>query len=171
MPVLLAILAAIGGAIWWYIRSNPREAIGTAQDLTETLINAPRRIKFRRQTNAHPVEGIEDPRIALAAIGQSFIELDGLPTQEQRDQLHLSLRTQLGCDAEEAEEMEVVGRWLMSQCQGAAEAIPRLARRLKKLDDGRAWDELQTLLQALVGETMTSKQEAAIEDLRLAFRK
>ncbi|WP_370399045.1 hypothetical protein [Sulfitobacter sp. JB4-11] len=171
MPIIIAILTAIAGAIWWWARNNPREAIHTAQDVATTLKNAPRRLAFRRQTNAHPVEGIDDPRIAICAIAQSFLELETLPTIEQRKQLHMLLRSQLRCTEEEAEEMEVLGRWLVTQCNGAREAVPRLGRRLKKVDDGKAWDQMQELLMALADGDLSPAQVVAIDDLRVAFKR
>jgi len=171
MHILIAILTAVGGTIWWWARMNPREAIDTASDLATTAINAPRRIAFRRKTGQHPVEGIDDPRIAICAIAQAFLEVDGLPTQETRDQLHVLLRKKLRCSEEEAHEMEVLGRWLMTQCDGPIYAIPRLGKRLYKLDDGRAWDTLQDVLQPLVLGELSQGQINAIDDLRLAFKK
>lgn len=171
MPILILILGAVGGAIWWWVRSNPREALDVAQDAATTLKNAPRRLAFRRQTNAHPVEGIDDARIAVCAIAQAFIELDDLPTQEQRKRLHVLLRSKLRCDEAELDEMEVLGRWLHTQCNGPKPAITRLARRLKKIDGDASWDLLRDVLMGLVEGELSSGQTDAIEDLRVAFRK
>lgn len=171
MHIVILALTAIGGAIWWWARANPREAIDTAADLVTTARNAPRKLAFRKQTNAHPVEGIDDPRIAITAIAQAFIELDALPTQEQRDALTGVMATQLDCTNDEITEMEVLGRWLVTQCQGAKLAVPRIARRLKKIDDGQSWNRLQSVLGELVQDTLSSSQESAIEDLKLAFRR
>lgn len=171
MPILIAILTAIAGAIWWWARNNPRDAIHTAQDVATTIKNAPRKLAFRRQTNAHPVEGIDDERIAICAIAQSFLELDTLPTIEQRKHLHMLLRSKLRCSDEEAEEMEVLGRWLVTQCNGAREAVPRLGRRLKKIDDGGAWDRMQDVLMPLVEGDLSPSQTDAIDDLRIAFKR
>lgn len=171
MHILILILTALGGALWWWVRNNPREAIDAAGDLATTVQNAPRRLAFRRQTNAHPVEGIDDPRIAICAIAQAFLELDDLPTREQRQSLHLMLRKELRCSEEEAEEMEVLGRWLVEQSNGAQQAVPRLARRLYKIDGDASWDVMQDVLVGLVTGGLSHRQKQAVEDLRLAMRK
>ncbi len=171
MPILLAILAAVGGAIWWWIRNNPRDAIDTAADVATTIRNAPRKLAFRKQVNAHAVEGIDDERIAICAIAQSFIELDDLPTAEQRKHLHVLLRTKLRCSDDEAREMEVLGRWLMTECNGAKEAVTRLGRRLHKIDAGGAWDRLQAVLMPLAGDQLSQSQISAIEDLKIALKR
>lgn len=171
MPILIALLTAVGAAIWWWVRHNPREAIDLAADAATTLKNAPRKIAFRRQTNAHPVEGIDDHRIALCAIAQAFIELDELPTREQRDRLHVLLRSTLRCSSQEAQEMEVLGRWLIPQCGGAEAAVTRLGRRLYKLDGDASWDLLQGILSDLVSGNLSQAQIGAIDDLKRALRK
>ncbi len=171
MPIIILILSAVGGALWFWVRSNPRDAYFVAKDAATTLKNAPRRLAFRRQSNAHPVEGIDDPRIAVCAIAQAFIELDDLPTQEQRQKLHIALRSQLRCDEAEAEEMQVLGRWLLTQCNGPASAIQRLAKKLRKIDGDNSWDTLRDILMGLVENELSSRQTNAIEDLRIVFRK
>ncbi len=171
MPFLLLILSALGGAIWWWVRNNPRDALNVASDVATTVKNAPRKLAFRRQTNAHPVEGIDDHRIAICAIAQAFIELDDLPTREQRDKLHVLLRSRMQTSEEEAQEMEVLGRWLITQCDGAKPAISRLGRRLHKIDGNASWGLLQEILMDLVDGTLTYGQIGAIEDLKLALRK
>lgn len=171
MPILLMILTAIGGAIWWWVRSNPRDAIDLAADTAMTLKNAPRRIAFTRQTRAHPVEGIDDPRIAICAIAQSFAELDDLPTQETRQKLHVLVRSKLQASEEEAEEMEVLGRWLMTQCGGPEQAINRLGKRQFKIDGTASYALLQDVLSGLVSGELSARQVSALDDLRVAFKK
>ncbi|MEP4196650.1 MAG: hypothetical protein ABJL99_13555 [Aliishimia sp.] len=171
MPILILILSAIGGAIWWWAKQNPRDAIDTAQDVVTTIRNAPRRLAFRQQTKGHPVEGIDDSRIAVGAIAQAFLELDGLPTQEQRQTLFAALRTKLRCTEEEAREIETLGRWLIDQCNGPSQAISRLARRLYKIDGDSSWEVLQDILSSLVTGELPQSQIDEIDDIRLALRK
>jgi len=171
MPILILIATVIGGAIWWWIRSNPRDALDIAVDTAQTVRNAPRKMAFRKQTKAHPVEGIDDPRIAIAAIGAAFIELDDLPTKEQRDKLSAAMFSILDCLKDEATEMEVLARWLVTQCDGAKSAVPRLARRLKKIDDGQSWSRLERLFAELVQDELSANQQDAIGDVKLAFKR
>lgn len=171
MPIVILILGALGSAIWWWVRSNPRDAFHAAQDVATTIKNAPRKLAFRRQVNAHPVEGIDDYRIAICAIAQAFIELDDLPTLELRKRLNVLLRSKLRCGEAEAEEMEVLGRWLHTQCNGPRSAIPRLSRKLYKIDGDASWNLLRDILMELVETDLSTKQVDAIDDIRVAFRK
>ncbi len=170
MPVIILILSAVGGAIWWWVRSNPDKAVYAAQDAVTVARNAPRKLAFRKQLNAHPVEGIDDARIAICALAQAFIELDDLPTKEQRERLHFLVRTKLRTSEEEGEEMEVLGRWLIGQCNDASSAVTRLARRLKIIDGTASWDLLQEILMDLVNGDLSEGQVGAIDDMKRALR-
>lgn len=114
---------------------------------------------------------IDDLRIAICAISRAVIELDDLPTKEQRERLHFLLRTKLRCTEDEARELKVLGRWLQGQCQDPAAAISRLARRMNKIDGDASFDQLQAMLEDLVGDTLSASQISAIGDIRQAFRR
>lgn len=170
MAFIVLILTTLGGILFWWVRQNPGDAVNIAQDAVTVARNAPRKLAFRRQHNAHPVEGIDDARIAICGLAQAFIELDDLPTQDQRKKLATMLRTELRASAEEAEEMEVLGRWLMGQCQSPQAAVTRLSRRLYKIDGDASWGKLQTMLMALVGDDLSVAQADAITDMKRALQ-
>lgn len=169
MHIIILVLTAVGGAIFWWARQNPRDAIGVAQDAVTVARNAPRKLAFRKQHNAHAVEGIDDPRIAVCALAQAFLELDNLPTLDQRRHLDVLLRTELRCSADEAQEMEVLGRWLVGQCQSPDAAVTRISRRLFKIDGDASWGMLQNMLTQLVGGELSDGQVTAIADMKRAL--
>lgn len=170
MHILIAILAAVGGAIWWWIRANPRDALSVADDAVTLVRNAPRKIAFRRQTREHPVEGVDDTRLAITAIALAFLNLDDLPTRDDLQRLTLVLRKHFKLSAEEAEEMEVLAKWLQTQCGGAAECVSRVGRRLYKIDGSQSWDELTEVMQQALGEDLSPRQRDALEDLRVILK-
>jgi len=171
MPIIMLVLAAVGGAIWFWIRNNPREALDVAQDAATTLKNAPRRMSFRRATNQHPVEGIDDPLVLVGVIAQCFVSLDDTPTKDQYDLLHVQLRTHLRCSEEDAQEMQVFGRWIADQSGGPETAVPRLSRRLRKVDGNASWALLQGLLGDVVSGALSTRQTEAIADLAREFNR
>ncbi|SFI91209.1 hypothetical protein [Jannaschia pohangensis] len=165
MPILIAILVAVGGAILWWARSNPRDALSVADDAITIARNAPRKIAFRRQTKGHPVDGIDDPTLAIIALGEAFIELEDLPTREDRQRLHVLVRQMWRMTEEDAEEAEALARWLVGQCGSPSSAIDRIGRRLAKIDDGTAWSELQPLLASLGEDGLSEGQSSAFDEL------
>ncbi len=166
MAIIVAILTALGGALWFWARSNPRDALGTAGDILTTARNAPRRMAFRRQTKGHPVEGIEDPVLAGATLGTAFLELDDLPTREDRQKLHVLIRRIWRLSEEDTQETLSLARWLLGQCGGGPATLDRVGRRLYRLDGGESWPDIDTLLSALGEGGMTERQTEAFDDLR-----
>ncbi len=80
MPVILAILGAIGAALIYYIRT--RGPIDSGRDLIEAAHDvrlAARRFGFKRNASRHPAEDIDDPKVAIGGIAVAFLEMDDLP--------------------------------------------------------------------------------------------
>jgi len=171
MPFIIALVGIIITAYIWANRaSRARDVAGDVMDMANDVRLAARRFGFRRQTNIHPVESIENPRLAVAAIATSFIELDDLPTTELRQRLTIQLRSKLRADPEEAQEMEVLGRWFMTECGGAEPAIARISRKLYKLDGPQQLEPLMDILKGTVTGDLSAKQRDALEDIQRAMR-
>lgn len=174
MPILIALIGAAITAFIWYTRAQrgadaARQVIGAAQDLK----NAPRRIGFRRRANQHAVEGIEDPEVAIGALAVAFVELDDLPTAETRKAMDISLRKHLNLDAETAQEIAVLGHWLVEECHGASPAFDRIAKKLRKLDGNAAFQRLMAVLGDIAGfdgGSPSARQSDALADLARIFR-
>jgi hypothetical protein len=175
MPYIVALLGLIGAAYFW--ASRVRNAGYMAQDLADMagdVMGAARRIGFRGRANVHPVESIDDPAIAIAALGTAFMELGGLPTQEQRDALSAALQRHARRSATDAEEEMILGRWLVSECKGAEAAIARLARRLCKLDRVGSFEPLMWVLNdvgvAARGGMLSEGQKDALAEIARTFK-
>lgn len=170
MPFIIALLGIIGAAYFWAQRArNARDMVGDVADMANDVRLAARRFGFNRKMNVHPVESIEDPRLAIAAIGSAFLELDDLPTAEQRKLLQVQIRSKLRANAEEAEEMEILGRWFMSECGGADPAVARISRKLYKIGGAQQMEPLLELLKASV-TTLSDRQRDALDDIKRAMR-
>lgn len=171
MPFLIALLGIVGAAFYWTNRArNTRDMAGEVLDMANDVRLAARRFGFKRQSNIHPVESIQDPRLAIAAIAAAFIELDDLPTAEDRKRLMVHLRSTLRADAQEAEEMEVLGRWFMTECGGPAPATARLSRKLYKLGGSEQLPPLIEVLKGSVIGDLSDKQRDALDDIQRALR-
>jgi hypothetical protein len=145
------------------------DLIGVASDVK----NAARRIGFRRRANQHPVEGIDDPNLAIGALAVAFLEMDDLPTSETRTQMDLSLRKHLNIGANTAQEIAILGRWFVEECHGPVQAFPRLAKKLHKLDGATYFNDLMAVLSDITQTSAggpTPRQSEALTDLARIFR-
>ncbi|WP_411891115.1 hypothetical protein [Yoonia sp. SDW83-1] len=172
MPILIAIIGAATAFYFFVIRARNAANIATdMMDMANDVRLAARRFGFKRQTNLHPVESIEDPNLAITAIALSFLELNDLPTQDQRNAMVVQAQSTLGISKTDAEEMMVLGRWLMNECNGADGAISRISRKLFKLDGANGFDPLMTLVKsALPEDGLNDKQRDALDDIKRAFK-
>ncbi|KPP92030.1 MAG: hypothetical protein HLUCCA08_06845 [Rhodobacteraceae bacterium HLUCCA08] len=174
MPVILGLLALAAGVVFWMMRAQG--AANTARDVADMAQDvrlAARRFGFRRRADIHPAESIEDPKLAVAGIAVAFAELDDLPTAEDRARLHVALRAVLRMSDADAQEMEVLGRWLMTQCGGPDATIARLSRKLFRLDGGGhadALDDILTRITDAAGKAPSRRQAEALEDIARALR-
>lgn len=174
MPVLIAIAAAAAAVLWWMYRA--RTAAGVASELAYAatdVLNAARRFGFRRRANAHPVDGIERVDIATGALALAFVELDGLPSSEMKGALTQALVRQFALVGKDAEEILVLGHWLVGQCNGAQPAVERLAKRLYQIDGSNALQPVMQVLKEVAlagGGTLSPRQKDALEDIARHLR-
>lgn len=162
--VILGVISAAG--VWYWRLSMARDAAREISNVVGDLANAPRRFGFRRRANAHPVEGVEDPALAITAIATAFLDLSGMPTREDQVALAGVLNSQLGVPADDADEMMILGRWLVGECQGPQPAITRITRRLAKLDQA-AFQKLLPVLNAIGSRqgSLSAGQRDALDEI------
>ena len=173
MPALIALVGLISAAAFFLLRArNAANAASDLVDMAQDARAAARRFGFRKRANVHPVESIEDPAVAVATLAVAFLELDALPAREQQMALGRGLQRELNLSLTDAEELVVLGRWMMSECGGAEPAITRVARKLYKLDAGRSFPPLMGVVKEITaeGNGLSAKQTRALEDIKKAFR-
>lgn len=172
MPFLIGILGLLAAAGFWAWRiRNAAQVSRDLADMAGDVVSAARRLGFRRRANVHPVESVEEPELATAALGVAFLELSSLPSAEQQKALSQSLQTHCALSQTRADEMMIVGRWLVSECKGPQSAVPRLTKRLYQLDK----TGFQTLLAVLndVGQAaggLSPRQRDALDEIARIMR-
>ncbi|WP_172298621.1 hypothetical protein [Pseudoruegeria sp. HB172150] len=174
MPFVIAGLGALIALYYFFLRAS--SAAHLASDLLGAATDvglAAHRFRFRQKANTHPVESIEDERIAIAGLAAAFLELDMLPTKEKQERLTREIRYVLDVTGPEAVELLVLGRWLVGQCGTVDSAIARLSRKLFKLSGSAAVTPLLTIVRntlAPEGETLNDRQCGALADVSRALR-
>jgi uncharacterized tellurite resistance protein B-like protein len=128
MHILLAALAiAVGVGLWlWRARIAAQAFTDTADDIRAAL----RRFGHHRTANVHPLDGIEDARLAAAGILAAFANMDGPLGREQIAAIAEECRRAFDVRSEEAEDIGAYGRWLIQQSSNMDESVRRLARNL-----------------------------------------
>lgn len=170
MHIVLAVIGIVAAVYFFVMRArNAAEMTNELMDVADDVRAAARRLGFRRNKAQHPMDAVDDPNTAAATIAVAFIELDDLPSAEQQDNLLRSLQSTLRVDKSEAEELMVLGRWLMTQCNGPTPAITRAARKLYKMI-GSDVGPLMELLTSASKDGLSDKQSDALDEIKRAFR-
>ena len=174
MPFLIALAGIVIAAYVWANRA--RDAAHMASDIADMAGDvraAARRFGFSRRANIHPAESIENPNVAAAALATAFIALDDMPTKDQKDKLHVVLRKVLQIDDADAQELMVLGHWLVNECNGPQPAMTRLSKKLYRLEGPSALTPLMDIIQGVIpndNNDLSEKQREAIAELKTAFR-
>lgn len=170
MHIVVAVLGILGAVYFFVMRArNAAEMTSELLDMADDVRAAARRLGFRRMKAMHPVDAIEDPNTAAATVAVAYMELAGMPTEETRNALIVAMQSNLQVDKTEAEELLVLGRWLMNECQGADPAVARASRCLYKLTSGDI-GPLMEILKSVSADPLGDRQREALDDIRRAFR-
>ncbi|WJS84236.1 hypothetical protein [Paracoccus sp. TOH] len=172
MPALIAILGLILAAgVWAWRLRMAKQALDDVSGIAGDVIAAARRLGFRRRMNAHPVESIEEPSLAISALGLAFLDLASLPTAEQLKSLKQAVRKELAVSEIKTDEMLIVSRWLVNECKTPQMAIGRLGKRLAQLDR-TGFQPLLAVLGGMEGgtDTLSPRQRDALDEIARIFR-
>jgi hypothetical protein len=174
MPFIIGLIGLIFAAYVWAQRIRAAgQMTNELANMASDVISAAKRFGFSRKLNLHAVESVDDPKLATAACGLAFLELEGLPTAEQHDALTRSLQTNLEMAHDKAQEALILGRWLLSESGGAAPGFTRILRRLYKLQGRDALTPLMGVLNDTAQFSSTGlspKQKDALEEVTQTFR-
>ncbi len=174
MPVLLAILALAGAALFWMNRArNAAHVASEVADMAETVLGAARRFGFRRKADRHPVDSIEDKKVAIGGLATAFMELSGLPTTEEKKALVVGLQSSLDLSHADAEEMTILGHWFVNCCNGPQPAVARLARQVNRLAGAEGLTTSMEVIQRIAeagGGVLSPQQGEALDEIKRVFR-
>ena len=110
----------------------------------------------------HPVDCIDDPRLAALAIVAGCIELEIDWTRRTQRHVILESETHFSVRLDEAVSMIGVARWLASQGD-AHETLHRLARRLQFLVQGEEYDDLAMTIEMIRRRVLQKTTDLMVE--------
>ncbi len=175
MHIIIGILGLAAGAyFWWWRLRNAADMASDVANAANDVRLAARRFGFKRKTNLHPVESVEDTRVAAAGVLSALLAQDTIPSAERRKTMLVQMQSVFGCDKSEAEELALLGHWLVGQCGTPSAAVSRLSRRLAKLAGAEALPDLERIIQAIYapdGTALPDQIRDAMTDIKSRFRK
>ncbi len=150
MPILLFIIGvATTVGIWYWRMKRAGELVGDIAGAAQDVRNAARRFGFRRKTNVHPVDSLDDARVAAVGAVLAVAASDGDLTAGELDAARDEAMATFGIDAAEATEMVALARWTVGQCGNTDNAVYRLTRRTRALAGTEVRDDLERMARTV----------------------
>ncbi len=139
LAILLSVLGALG-FIFWRMHSASqaaREIIDTADEARGFW----RRLQWGRKVSVNPLDAIEDPREAAAAMMVVLAQSDGEMTERERTAILGLLVETFQANGRQAEEFLAHARWLVRDSRDPDNCFRRVQALLrKKLQPGERRD-------------------------------
>lgn len=150
MPILITIIGLLTAAgIWFYRIRAAKDVAGEMFDMANDVRLAAKRFAYKRNNSTHPIDGIDDARLAAAGIMAIAAEMDGAITaNEQRVMRDQAVNT-FDCSTEDAEEFVIFGHWLASQGTNRHETTRRLIKRTISLGGMETLPDLIKMVTAV----------------------
>ncbi|MEL6479585.1 MAG: TerB family tellurite resistance protein [Pseudomonadota bacterium] len=170
MPFILTILGLLGAvAIWYWRMRMARHAAGEVAGAARDVKHAARRFAYRRRSDKHPADCVEDPRLAAAGIAAAIAAMDAPLSQAEIKALGTEARVVFKVDPAEAQDIAAFGRWIAGQCQTPSEAVRRLARVVQAEAGVEAGEDLlrmATRVATADGARLGDDEEASLATIR-----
>jgi uncharacterized tellurite resistance protein B-like protein len=151
MAILLAILGAVGGAIFWLWRIQQAAHIARdVADAAEGLANLPRKMRFKHKAGKQGVDHIDDPREAAAALIYGAAKCAGEVSTEQRAAIEADIVALFEIEDEFASELLARAAWHVSALIDPLNAVNKLTDKLAQRVDRKDLADLAVLIENAV---------------------
>ena len=174
MHIVIGLAAIIGGIVFWVLRARmAANAASELADIAGTMAGAVRRFGFRRRHDMHPVDCIDDHTLAAGALTVAVLDLGAGQTDQTRTKHLVALQHYFAISRDEAEELLVMGQWMINECNGPGPATTRLAKRLMKLPGPHGLAAPLNVINDVASSTggLTDTQSDTLHDLHRIFRR
>ncbi len=173
MQILAALIGLIGViAIWqWRVRAA-RDAGNQIAEGVHDIRLAVRRLMHEKKYNRHPVDSVEDPRLAAAGVIVAVATMDAPISQREIEALRKAARETFEVTDREALDIVSFGRWIAGQCETNGEAVRRLSRVVQQRAGAEAAPDLIRIVTEVAtadGNELGEQETDALDTVRRAF--
>ena len=169
MHILLAIVGALGavGVLLWRMQmaaNATRDIVSTAHDAGRFF----RRWSWFRKANANPLDLIEDPREAAAAMMVAAAQYDGALSAREEEAILEQMRAHFGTDERTAADLLARGRWLAKSTADLGQTFHRASAIIRSRCTREEQQSLIEMLRAVAAADGRTEGVVKVEIDRLA---
>lgn len=173
MGAFLGVLAVIGLVllVWWRFLDARRTSAGTPAGARDVRLNI-RRLMHGRSDAEHPVEAVDDPRLAAAGVVVAVATMDGPISQAEIGRLTRAAQDTFEISEREALDVLSFGRWIAGECATNAEAVRRLSKIVLRTAGPEAGPDLVRMIEDVAtagGSELGPEERDAIAIVRHDF--
>lgn len=150
MHILAMIVAALGGIA--FVLWRMQQAANAARDIADAandMGGLVRRWRWSRKANTNPLDLVDDPREAAAAMMVAVAQADGPLTEAERTRILAEMADKFGASSSHAEELLARARWLTRDSLDAGNVMRRLQGPILKSLGPTERRELVAMLEAV----------------------
>jgi uncharacterized tellurite resistance protein B-like protein len=167
---LLAVLGAVGMILW---RLN--QASGAARELAETAGEVQgffRRRKWQKKFAGDPLQLIDDPRAAAAAIMAALAQADGAISEAEQAVIVKQMCEKFGAKAPAAEELLAHARWAVRDIVEVDSCVRRLLPVIERTCGPQEREQLIEMLEAVAAANgqPAASERLAVERIKRVLR-
>ena len=164
IALLTAFLGAIGLILW-----RLHMAADAAKGLADTANDARgmfRRWGWQKKFAADPLDLVQDPREAAAAMMIALGQSDGALTERERRMILVQMVQRFGVSGTQAEELLAHGRWLVREVTDLNRCFQKLAPFVRKTCSA---DQVQDIL-AMLSEVSLAEGAPGVPEVDALMR-
>lgn len=147
IAIIVGVLGAVAIVLW-----RMQQAAAATRDIAEAASEVQglfRRWTWNRKANANPLDLVDDPREAAAAMMVAVAQADGPLTEAERTLILGKMTATFETSAKDAEALLARGRWLTKDSIDAANVMRRLSPAVLKSCGPNERRELVAMLTAV----------------------
>jgi uncharacterized tellurite resistance protein B-like protein len=150
MSIVAALMAAMGlvGVLLWRLN----QASDAAKGLLETAEDTRgffRRMAWRRKSGKNPLDVLDDPREAAAAMMAAIAQWDAAISDREMDAIRVQTQKHFQADGERANELLATGRWLARDVTDLGAFLRRASSVVLKKCTPKERQDLLAMLNAV----------------------
>lgn len=130
---VLPILGLFAVILWYAYQKHAAPEFEGQVDGPDDVREAAELLGYKSRPGIHPIDCIQDARLAAAAAAVRAAEIDGMLTSKEIATVLASLRDGFGLDETRARAMATLSHWIAAQCPSQRGALRHLSKRCKAL--------------------------------------
>lgn len=154
MHIVLAVLSLVGViAVWYWRLKMLSHASRDAKKVVETVVNTPRRLKFRHKTSRTGLAVVQDPREAATIMMVTIAQASGGLSDEHRTAIKGNILRHFKMQAGPADELIEQAIWFSRSGNRPETVVRKMAAYLQPVLREQEQADLAEMLEdvALIG--------------------